>query len=243
LFGGIMLLSAAYFIKVIIKPSYKSEVVMKSKFLRKDVFQNILEFYNADIHNDYEKLNNEFKNSIINSKITKFETTEIKPDITSPDKDDKTKYYRFTMLHSQKPPKSSENDFKVILNDIRQKVALDHDVTIGREKTEEAISELDSLLQTALPAGNSFKNRIDAGTSMLIMNDLYKSLNDLLARQAGLKTELRYFQTENLIFQVSPIVLSKKISFPMVIFVIGFAIWFFICAVWVGSILVFGEDE
>lgn len=32
---GTMFLSAAYFIKVIIKPSYKSEVVLKSRYLKK----------------------------------------------------------------------------------------------------------------------------------------------------------------------------------------------------------------
>jgi hypothetical protein len=240
---GIMVLSAAYFSKVVLKPSYKSEVVLKSKFLRKDAFVNILEYYNMSMSNNYEDIGTEVKNSLINSQIAKLESAEIKADLSSPDKDDRTKYYRFTMTHTQKPTKSLDNDFKVLLYDIKQKVAIDNDVSIGKQKTEEAINELDSLLKTALPAGDAFKNKINSGTSMLIMNDLYKSLNELLARKSGLKTEQQYFQTENLIYQVTPIVLSKKISFPLIIFFIGIGIWLLICSIWVGFVLVFSGDE
>jgi len=240
---AIMALSAAYFTKVVIKPSYKSEVVLKSKFLRKDAFSNILDFYNASLKNDFENLDDSVRLSLINSQIAKLETSEIKADITSPDKDDKTKYYRFIMIHHQKPAKSADNDFNILLHDIKKKVSMDHDVSIGKQKTEEAIAELDSLLRTALPAGDAFKDKINSGSSMFIINDLYKSLNDLLTRKSGLKTELQYFQTENLIYQVTPIVMSKKISFPLIIFLIGFVIWLFVCAAWVGFEMVFGDDE
>lgn len=240
---AIMVLSAAYFTKVVIKPSYKSEVILKSKFLRKDAFLNILEYYNAAIKSDFENISSEVKKSLINLEVVKLETSEIKADITSPDKDDRTKYYKFTMIHYTKPKNTAEEDFSVLLADIKRKIALDNDVSIGKQKTEEAIAELDSLLKTALPAGDAFRSRIDNSQNMLIMNDLYKSLNDLLTRKSGLKMELQYYQTENLICQITPIVLTKKISFPLIIFFIGFIVWGVICSAWVGFTLVFGEDD
>ncbi|MBL7790444.1 MAG: hypothetical protein JNL75_11500 [Chitinophagales bacterium] len=240
---GIMVLSGVYFTKVVLKPSYKSEVVLKSRFLRKDVFVSILDYYNASLKNDYENMNDNLKSSVISLQIAKLEAKEIKAEITSPDKDDKTKYYRFTMIHYQKPSVTAENNFKIILDDIKQKVAVDQDVTISKKRTEEAIVELDSLLKTALPAGDAFKEKLNSGSSMLVLSDLYRSLNDLLTRKSGLKTELQYYQTENLIYQVSPIVLTKVISFPLIIFGIGFAIWLLICISWVGFELVFGDDD
>lgn len=240
---GIMALSSAYFIKVVFKPSYKSEVILKSKFLRKEALMNILETQNAGLKDDEGEMDPKLKTKFIESSIVKLEATDIKADITSPDKDDRTKYYRLTMLHSEKPKKAIKENFPFILNDIKENAAIDNDITINKKKTEEAIAELDSLLQTALPAGNSFKNRMDAGTSMLVMNDLYKSLNELLARKVGLKTELQYYQTENLVYQASPIVLSKKISFPLIIFAVGLLIWAFICMIWIGGIIVFGDED
>jgi hypothetical protein len=240
---GIMALSAAYFAKVVLKPRYKSEVILKSKFVRKEALMSILEYYNNSIANDYELIDKAVKNSLINSQIAKLEANEIKPDFTSPDKDDKTKYYKFTMAHFQKPVLKSSEDFNILLNDIKTKIAIDQDIAIGKKRAEEAIVELDSLLKTALPAGNSFKNRMDGGSSMLIMNDLYRSLEELLSKKSGLRTELKYYQTENLIYQISPIVVSKKISFPLIIFVIGLGVWFFVCLTWVGAIIVFSDDE
>jgi predicted dehydrogenase len=50
-------------------------------------------------------------------------------------------------------------------------------------------------------------------------------------------------ECENVIFKASPLVLNKKITMPTIIFIIGFAIWFLICTVWVGGVLVFGDGE
>jgi hypothetical protein len=52
-----------------------------------------------------------------------------------------------------------------------------------------------------------------------------------------------YYQTENLIFKISPLVLKKTISFPLAIFAIGLGIWFLIFTFWTGGIIVFGDEE
>jgi hypothetical protein len=243
LFIGIMLLSAAYFIKVIIKPSYKSEVVLKSRFIKKETLGKILDNYNNAISDEKNQLTNELKLIFEKNNIVKLEAQEIKADISSPDRNDATKYYTLVTIYSQKPSKDNIENVNAIINDIKLNATIDNDIAIGKIKTEEAIAELDTLLKTALPAGNSFKNRLEGNSTMLVMNDLYRSLNELLSRKSQLKTELMYYQTENLIFKISPLVLKKTISFPLAIFAIGLGIWFLICTFWIGGIIVFGDEE
>jgi hypothetical protein len=243
LFIGIMLLSAAYFIKVIIKPSYKSEVVLKSRFIKKETLGKILDNYNNAISDEKNQLTDELKLIFEKNHIVKLEAQEIKADISSPDRNDATKYYTLVTIYSQKPSSDNIENVNAIINDIKLNATIDNDIAIGKTKTEEAIAELDTLLKTALPAGNSFKNRLEGNSTMLIMNDLYRSLNELLSRKSQLKTELMYYQTENLIFKISPLVLKKTISFPLAIFAIGLGIWFLICTFWIGGIIVFGDEE
>lgn len=243
LFIGIMLLSAAYFIKVIIKPSYKSEVVLKSRFIKKETLGKILDNYNNAISDEKSQLSNELKLIFEKNNIVKLEALEIKADISSPDRNDATKYYTLVTIYSQKPSSDNIENVNAIINDIKLNATIDNDIAIGKTKTEEAIAELDTLLKTALPAGNSFKNRLEGNSTMLVMNDLYRSLNELLSRKSQLKTELMYYQTENLIFKISPLVLKKTISFPLAIFAIGLGIWFLICTFWIGGIIVFGDEE
>jgi regulator of replication initiation timing len=243
LFIGIMLLSAAYFIKVIIKPSYKSEVVLKSRFIKKETLGKILDNYNNAISDEKNQLTDELKLIFEKNHIVKLEAQEIKADISSPDRNDATKYYTLVTIYSQKPSSDNIENVNAIINDIKLNATIDNDIAIGKTKTEEAIAELDTLLKTALPAGNSFKNRLEGNSTLLVMNDLYRSLNELLSRKSQLKTELMYYQTENLIFKISPLVLKKTISFPLAIFAIGLGIWFLICTFWIGGIIVFGDEE
>jgi hypothetical protein len=239
---GIMLLSTAYFIKVIIKPSYKSEVVLKSRYLKKETLGKILDNYNNAILDEKNQLSNELKLIFEKNHIVKLEAQEIKADITSPDRNDATKYYTLVTIYSQKPSNDNIENVNDIINDIKLNATIDNDIAIGKIKTEEAIAELDTLLKTALPAGNSFRNRLEGNSTMLVMNDLYRSLNDLLSRKSQLKSELMYYQTENLVFKISPLVLKKTISFPLAIFAIGIGIWFLICTFWIGGIIVFGDE-
>jgi hypothetical protein len=52
-----------------------------------------------------------------------------------------------------------------------------------------------------------------------------------------------YYQTENLIFKISPLVLKKTISYPLAIFAIGIGVWFLIYTFWIGVTIVFGDEE
>jgi hypothetical protein len=239
----IMGLSVAYFVKVMIKPSYKSEVVLKSKYVRKDQLENIIAKYNTAIQEEDTSITKNVYDVLMSCNIVKIEISEIKPDITSPDKDDKTKYYKLISFHSEKPNTVEIEKIAIVINQIKEIASQDNDIIEGRKRTEKAIAEIDSLVNVAFEAGNSFKNKMNMPGNMMVMNDLYKSLNDILARKTGLMYELTGYQTANVIFKASPIILSKKITMPTIIFVIGFAVWFLICTVWVGGVLVFGDEE
>jgi hypothetical protein len=236
-------LSVAYFVKVMIKPSYKSEVVLKSKYVRKDQLENIIAKYNTAIQEEDTSITKNVYDVLMSCNIVKIEISEIKPDITSPDKDDKTKYYKLISFHSEKPNTVEIEKIAIVINQIKEIASQDNDIIEGRKRTEKAIAEIDSLVNVAFEAGNSFKNKMNMPGNMMVMNDLYKSLNDILARKTGLTAELSGYQTENVIFKASPLVLNKKITMPTIIFIIGFAIWFLICTVWVGGVLVFGDGE
>jgi hypothetical protein len=236
-------LSLAYFIKVMVKPSYKSEVVLKSKYVRKDQLENIIQKYNTAIQEEDTFISQKLYNVFTKCHIVKLEIAEIKPDITSPDKDDKTKYYKLISYHSQKPSHVEIEDITFVINQIKEIASKDNDIIEGKKRTENAIAEIDSLVNVAFEAGNSFKDKMNMPGNMMVMNDLYKSLNDILARKTTLKSELSGYQTENVIFKASPLVLNKKITMPTIIFVIGFAIWLLICSMWIAGVLVFGDEE
>jgi hypothetical protein len=239
----IMGLSLAYFIKVMVKPSYKSEVVLKSKFVRKDQLENIIQKYNIAIDEEDTSVSQRIYNVLTKCHIVKLEISEIKPDITSPDKDDKTKYYKLISYHSQKPNHTEIEDIKLVIEQIKEISSQDNDIIEGKKRTEKAIAEIDSLVKVAFEAGNSFKNKMNMPGNMMVMNDLYKSLNDILARKTGLMYELTGYQTENIIFKASPLILNKKITYPVIIFAIGFLIWILICVFWISGILIFKEND
>jgi hypothetical protein len=238
----IMGLSLAYFIKVMIKPSYKSEVVLKSKYIRKDQLENIIAKYNTAIQDEDTSITKNVYNVLMLCNIVKIEISEIKPDITSPDKDDKTKYYKLISFHSEKPNTREIEKIAIVINQIKEIASQDNDIIEGKKRTEKAIAEIDSLVNVAFEAGNSFKNKMNMPGNMMVMNDLYKSLNDILARKTGLTAELTGYQTENVIFKASPLILNKKITYPVIIFAIGILIWIFICTFWISGVLIFGEE-
>ena len=175
----IMGLSVAYFIKVMIKPSYKSEVVLKSKYVRKDQLENIIAMYNNSIQEEDTSITKKVYDVLMSCNIVKIEISEIKPDITSPDKDDRTKYYKLISFHSEKPNAVEIEKIAIVINQINAIASLDNDIIEGKKRTEKAIAEIDSLVSVAFEAGNSFKNKMNMPGNMMVMNDLYKSLNDI----------------------------------------------------------------
>lgn len=243
LLAVIMLLSGAYFFKVIVKPSYISEVILKSRTIRKDQLSSILEKFNLAIKENDGSLSKDLESSLLRNNIVKFDVSEIKADITSPDKNDITKFYKLTTIYKEKPSSNYSKDAEFIINEIKQHASEDNDIKIGKLKTQLAIGELDTLLKVAISAGGIYKTKLESSTGMIVMDEMYRSLNDLLARKSTLINDAMYYEKENIIFRASPIVLKKNFSFPLIIFFIGLVIWILIVIGWIGAILIFGDDE
>ncbi len=242
---GIMLVSTAYFVKTIYSPKYKSETILKSNTVRKDQINSILEKYNLAMKDEDldSSIPSDLLNFLVKNNIYKFEAIEIKADITSPDKNDTRKFYKLITHYSRKPSIDNIEKSTMIIDKIRNEIALDNDVTISRIRLTKAILEIDTLIKVASAAGDNFKNNLGTQSGMVIMSDLYKSLNEILSRKSNLENELMYYNTENLIFKASPVVLSKEISTPIIIFFIGFLVWFFLCVFWVMGILIFIDED
>jgi len=239
----ILSLSALYFLKVMLMPKYKGEVILKSGFVRKEQLKENIDIFNDAINeNDSLIIGVDLYKTLIKNNLIRFEIEEIKSDIATTDKDDKTKYYKFKITFIEKPTVENQKSVNKVVDYIKYNISINNDIVESKKLAIESIAEMDTLVNVAFEAGNLFKNKMNMPGNLMVMNDLYKSLNDILAKKAALKSQLVYLQTENLIFQVSPMLVTKSISFPTVIFAIGILIWLIICIVWISLVLVFGED-
>lgn len=241
---AIMTLSSAYFIKTLMSPKYETETILKSNYLRKDQMNTILEKFNsgladAELSSDFSA---EFIGFLQRNYIIKFSASEIRPDITSADKNDTKKYYKLRTIYSQKPSLDNIEKSTQIIDKIREEVAKDHEIKIGIVRVKAAISDLDSLIRVATSAGANFNSRLSGMSSTMVVNDIYSSLNAILERKSTLQTELLYYENENLVYMVSPVVLSKVIKMPLIIFLIGFFVWIVLGIFWIGGVMIFGDE-
>jgi len=183
-----LVLSTIYFFKVLIRPSYKSEVVLKSRYVKKDQLASMVEKLNIGIEEEDDKSIPDSLYTIFKKNhIVKFEMKEIKPDITDPDKNDLFRQYILTAQYSQKPDINSLDIVNEVINYIKVIAAQDNEIKAGKLRVEKTIQEIDSLVAVAFMAGNDFKNKINTGTgSLLVLNDLYKSINDIVKTKRNL---------------------------------------------------------
>lgn len=236
---GIFALSLIYFLKEVIKPTYISEMIVETRMLRNDQIQNMVSYYNQAIKND-DPLPDSILSMIDYNNLKKIESIQVKKDIQSADKEEDEKLFKVTFYHSSRPQKL--DDVRLIIDDFKRMASEENDIGVLRQNTAQSILEIDSLIHTATEAGNNFKKNLGSPNSMVVLNDMYKSLNEILIRKSSLLIQQRLLESNNLLYKASPLVLSKKIDFPFVIFLIGGLLWFLICFCWVAGIIVFGED-
>jgi hypothetical protein len=235
-------LSGLYLAKQMIWPKYKSEFVVKSFHIRMDQMKSVEDLINNSIQSELYQ-DKTLEKLIIQNDLRKISIQEIKPDITSLDKDDKTKFYRFEFLHQSKPKPTSIIDFDSIVSKIKLVYANNNDILEGKQRAFEAFTEIDSLVEIAKLAGQEFKQRANPNGNMMVMNDLYQSLGGLLNQKNALKKEYMNYKDENLLYIASPVVQSKKLQNPFIIPLIGLAIWALLCVLIIGFELVFKDIE
>ena len=242
IFTVIMLLALAYFIMVMIKPVYKSEVILKSKFVKMEQLESCFKKYNSYINApNTNPINKELGDMLKKANILKYELSEINAD--PKDKDIKFRLYNLRVLYSDRPNELSDKVLNMTITDVQNFIASENEIIENKKRLLSGIIETDSLIKIAFNAGNNMKNRIQDNGQMLIMSDIYKSINDILTKKENYQIELAFYNNENLVFKSSPSLISKKIEMPIIIFFIAFFVWILIIGIYIVFDIVFKDDE
>jgi hypothetical protein len=245
----IFLLSTLYFLKVIYIPSYKASFILKSKYVKFDQVKQNLEQYNYYINApELNPLSKDVSKAINLVDIRKIDIVEVKnnDDLLNKDNENRYKLYNITIVFKEKPLMDNISKVKnIILNDIQENCVKDNEIIENKVRLQNNVKELDSLIKVAYDAGNGYKNKIGTSSAgqLLVMNDLYKGINELINQKINCQKELNMHKLENIIFQSSPMNISNKIEYPWVIFAIAFLIWSFIVSIWTIGIIVFTEEK
>ena len=238
----ITLISLLYFVKVLNRPVYKSEVILKSKFVKMEQLESCFKKYNSFINApNTNPINKELGKILNKANILKFELTEINAD--PKDKDIKFRLYDLRVLYSDKPNELSEKALNLTISDVQNFISTENEIIENKKRLVSGIIETDSLIKIAFNAGTNMKNRIQENGQMLVMNDIYKSINDILTKKEIYQAELAFYNNENLIFKSSPSLISKKIEMPILIFVFAFFLWAFIVSVYIAFDIIFKDEE
>lgn len=245
----IFLLSSLYFLKVIYIPSYKASFILKSKYVKFDQVKQNLEQYNYYINApELNPLSKDVSKAINLIDIRKIDIVEVKnnDDLLNKENENRYKLYNISIVFKEKPLLDNISKVKnIILKDIQENCVKDNEIIENKVRLQNNVKELDSLIKVAYDAGNGYKNKI--GTSgagqLLVMNDLYKGINELINQKINCQKDLNMHKLENIIFQSSPMNISNKIEYPWVIFAVAFLIWSFIVSIWTIGIIVFAEEK
>lgn len=246
LFFIIMGLASTYFVKTIIKPKYESHTLIKSNLVNTNQFQLYSDFFNEAIGNEYqdqpipEKIQTYFKESDVRN----IEFKQLKPSMNDPKKGELMTNYNMIVSFGKKPNISKINNLDFLLDFIKTEESKQNSIIESKKRVEDAITEVDSLIKVAFVAGDEFKKKMNSNSgSMLVISDLYKSVNDIIATKKSLEAELFQYKTENLVYQTSPYVVSKKMKYPFVVLIAGLFFWIGICLIWIIGSLVFGAED
>lgn len=244
----IFLLATLYFLKVVYMPSYKASFILKSKYVKFDQVKQNLEQYNYYISaSELNPLTPEVSEAISLVDLRKIEIVEVKnnDDLLNKDNENRYKLYNITVVFKQKPWKDNILKVKnIILKDIQQNCVKDNEIIENKVRLQNNVNELDSLIKVAYDAGKGYKNKIGlSGTGqLLVMNDLFKGINELISQKINCQKELKMHEQENIIFQSSPMNISNKIEYPWTIYAIAFFLWAIIVSIWTIGIIVFTEE-
>lgn len=244
---AIMLLSTIYFLKVVFLPNYRATLILKSKYVKYDQLKQNIDQYNYHLDDpNLNPLNSDLEKAIDDIKLNKLVVTEIvnKEDILKKDNDNKYKLYSLDLIFKVKPNIDNiEKSKNKILENLQIGCSKDNEVLENKVRLTNSIRALDSLIQIALNAGSSYKDKIAVSNSgqLLVMNDLYKGINELTTQKTNSELELAMYQDKNIIFQSSSTIVSNKMEYPVIIFLWAFMLWFVIVSIWMFFLIIFSD--
>lgn len=243
------LLSLTLFAKVVFIPTYKASYILKSKFVRYDQINKTIDKYNYYIDDpDLTPLSDTIAYYVDDIKLKDVVITEIENNADVLVKEDEQKFnlYDISFLFKKHTRYIDFEKFNnLILKDIKESCATDNQIVETKIKLQNGIQEIDSLIKTANEAGVSYTKTLSSGSGgqLMVMNDLYTGINSLINQKLNYQQGLALLETENLIFKTSPLIVSNKIEYPWVIFLIAFGIWVFISIAYIFLSVVFGDGN
>ena len=227
----ILIISFFFFIKAIYSPSYKAALVLKTKFYKFDQLDQTIEKYNYHISTpNMNPLDKSLSKYFESSNVDKIQIKEINPD--PKDKEEKYRLYNLIISFTSQPNVNSIDGINKLIVDIQNQGGQDHEIIEQKKRCIEGIAELDSLIKIASEAGSNYNTNLRSGGNgqLMVMNDLYKGISELISQKLNSQRELAMLQNQNIIYQSTPVLVSKKVQLPVIIIIIGFIIWFLICS-------------
>lgn len=244
----LLALSTLYFLKVIYSPSYKANCILVSRNIKKDQLQGNIDLYSNYIKNpDLTIIDKSISDKLTYLNITSIKIEELKNIDAIPVKENEYNYiqYKLLLTYNSKNDYSVTNNFiELIIKDIQNNQSQDNRVIELKKRYEIGITDIDSIIKIASQAGNSYTNKISSAGSgqLMVMNDIYNGINNLVTQKLNLQQELSMLQPNNLLFKSTPTIVTKAIEYPWAIFSIALLIWGLICGIWILLHLVFGEN-
>lgn len=242
IFLFLFLIAMYFFISEVFKPSYKAEFILKTKVVKKDQLEKVIEKYNSSILNtQLNPINNEISNFLKSSNIFLLSVKE--NEVDSKDKGESYRFYTYRVFFSSLPKEETINNLDLLLKDIQSNCSKDNEIIQNKILIQNEIIQMDSLINVAFSVGNTYKQKLENGTNnqLLVMNDLYKGINELSNQKANLQNSLAMLQPENIIFQTSPSILSQKTKYPTIFFLFSIVAWIVICGFWICGEIIFGD--
>ncbi len=243
----LFLISLYFFVSNLFNPQYKANLILKSKYIKFEQLYQLTQKYNYYIEDpNSNPLDSALQLGISNSDIAKLDIIELKDERdNNKEKEDKFRLFKMTINFKSMPNEYKMKCIPALISDIQLKCVQDNEVSELAIKYQNTINELDSLIRVAYVAGNSYKDKLSGAGSgqLLIMNDIYKGISDLLNQKVHTQNTLAMLNKENIVFQSATTVVSKKIEYPWIIFAISISIWVFICVLWIIGTIIFRNED
>ncbi len=244
----IMCLSTLYFLKTLYIPTYKATIVLKSKLVSANNFDQIIEVYNYGASNpELTRLDPKLYKTLKEIRFVKITAVQLVSKVgkTNTDEEGKFKLYKTSILFKSKP---DIDKFEVqkdeILNDIRLRCINDNEIIENKKKLISNSLELDSLISLAYEAGNSYKNKIvSSNGQLMVMNNLYSGINELLTEKLNCQKEIAFHESNNIIFQSSPTIVSNSFEFSWLIYGLGIILWILVSIFIVMKEYIMGSND
>ena len=242
-----VLLATVFFIKTIYSPSYKATCILVSKNIKKDQINENIEYYNNFIKNPGLSISNsKLLKSLELINLSSLKIDELKNTEALPVKENEYNYvqYKLTAIYNSNSSYPIISIFfDTLISDIQQINSKDNRVVEMKIRYESGLKDIDSIINIANKAANNYTSKISSNSNsqLMVMNDIYNGINNLVTQKLNLTQELSMLQPHNLIFKSTPIIITKKLEYPWTIFIIAILIWIIVCIVMTLFELIFGE--